>query len=49
VVKMQQDDLLKYNRLNGAVYKARFAGGPMEKVPSRLVEIPEPGEDANPW
>ena len=44
----RQDDLLRYNRLNGAVYRARTDRGTMQRVPSRLVEIPQ-SQDKIPW
>ena len=41
----QQDELLKYNRLNGSAYRARDDAGKMSLVPSRLVHIPRDGEE----
>ncbi len=38
------DDLLKYNRLNGAVYKATSDRGIKLPVTSRLVHLPQAGE-----
>ncbi len=49
VVALQQsDELLKYNLLNGAIYKGQVYASPTEKgervpVPSRLVVIPREG------
>lgn len=40
-----QDDLLKYNLLNGEIYRARNDAGEMVRVPSRLVRVPRPGEE----
>ena len=40
VTALQQNELLKYNLLNGRVYKAADHQGKMVPVPSRLVEIP---------
>ena len=37
----QQDELLKYNLLNGQIYRARTDEGAMVRVPSRLVRIPQ--------
>ncbi len=39
------DDLMKYNRLNGAVYNAKSDRGKKIPVTSRLVRIPQMGED----
>ncbi len=44
----QQDDLLRYNRLNGRIYRARDDKGSMVPVPSRLVRVPRPGA-SDPW
>jgi len=44
----RQDELLRYNRLNGAIYKVKSDEGVMVPVPSRLVIIPK-SEDAGPW
>ena len=41
VLLMQRDEWLKYNRLNGRVYKARTDFGEQISVESRLVRIPE--------
>jgi len=38
---LQRDDLLKYNLLNGRIYKARDDQGQSVPVSSRLVEIPQ--------
>lgn len=38
------DDLMKYNRLNGAVYNAKTDRGKKIPVASRLVRIPQMGE-----
>lgn len=48
VQRLQQDELLKYNLVNGGVVKVRSDTGEMVPVPSRLVEVPrtpvqEPG------
>jgi hypothetical protein len=48
VLALQGDELLKYNRLNGYVYRTRNAEGALVPVPSRLVEIPRK-EEAQPW
>ncbi|MBU0719530.1 MAG: hypothetical protein KJ749_14900 [Planctomycetes bacterium] len=48
IALQQQDDLLKYNHLNGAIYRARTDKGGTLRVPSRLVRIPQP-EAAPPW
>lgn len=40
----QSDALLRYNHLNGRVYKARDSAGAMVPVDSRLVRIPHSGE-----
>ncbi len=40
----RSDDLLKYNRLNGAVYNAKSDRGKKIPVASRLVRIPQMGE-----
>jgi hypothetical protein len=39
----RQDELLQYNRLNGAVYRAQTDRGTMQRVRSRLVRIPQSG------
>ena len=44
----QSDDLLKYNRVNGAIYRARSDRGMMVRVPSRLVHMPN-NRDELPW
>ena len=44
----QSDDLLKYNRLNGAVYRAKTDMGVKVRVPSRLVHLPK-NRDQTPW
>ena len=44
----RQDELLRYNRLNGAIYRAQTDQGTMQRVPSRLVRIPQSGA-AVPW
>ena len=46
VVSLQRDELLKYNRLNGAVYRGRSGSGEMVREPSRLVHVPQRGGDA---
>ncbi|MCH9035611.1 MAG: hypothetical protein IID42_14105 [Planctomycetes bacterium] len=43
----QSDDLLKYNRVNGAVYRAKTDMGVKVRVPSRLVHMPNNRE--TPW
>jgi len=49
VVALQQsDDLLKYNRLNGVIYKAKTDKGTMARVPSRLVHMPN-SRSASSW
>lgn len=48
VLALQRDELLKYNLLNGSVYRARNDQGISVPMPSRLVEIPSLGED-DPW
>ncbi len=49
VIKLQQsDELLMYNRLNGAVYRARTEKGNKVRMPSRLVHIPHK-EASAPW
>lgn len=43
VLELQQrDDLLKYNRVNGGICRARSDKGEMVPVPSRLVHVPRP-------
>ncbi len=44
VLKLQRDPLLRYNLLNGAVYRVRGEEGEKVRVPSRLVRIPHKGE-----
>ncbi len=48
VLALQRDELLKYNLLNGAVYRVRSDTGKKVAVPSRLVKVPHSVEDA-PW
>ena len=49
VLALQQShDLLKYNRVNGAIYRARSDRGMMVRVPSRLVHMPN-NRDELPW
>jgi hypothetical protein len=48
VVALQQDELLKYNRLNGAIYRVKTDEGTSVRVRSRLVKIPS-SQDADPW
>jgi hypothetical protein len=43
----RQDELLQYNRLNGAVYSAMTDKGVMQRVPSRLVRMPRNGMTAS--
>lgn len=40
VKKLQQDELLKFNLLNGRIYNAKSDAGKFVPVPSRLVEVP---------
>jgi len=45
VLALQREELLKYNLVNGGIYKVRNADGVFIPMPSRLVRIPEdPGE-----
>ncbi len=44
----QSDDLLKYNRVNGAIYRAKSDTGMKVRVPSRLVHMPN-NRDQMPW
>ncbi|MCH8967113.1 MAG: hypothetical protein IID43_05505 [Planctomycetes bacterium] len=48
VIAMQQDEILKYNRLNGKIYRARTNTGEKVRVESRLVKIPS-GDDGDRW
>lgn len=48
VIAMQQDELLKYNRLNGKIYRARTNTGEQVRVQSRLVKIPS-RDDSERW
>jgi cell division septation protein DedD len=49
VIDLQQsDELLKYNRVNGGIYKVKNDEGIMVPVPSRLVKTPK-AEDSTPW
>ncbi|UCE58533.1 MAG: hypothetical protein JSU63_13945 [Phycisphaerales bacterium] len=49
VTELQQsDDLLKYNHLNGSVYRVKSSEGTMIPMPSRLVEIPK-RQGSEPW
>jgi len=48
VTALQRDELLKYNLLNGHIYRVRDKDGTMVPMTSRLVEIPHEGE-AEPW
>ena len=41
VLALQRDELLKYNLVNGAIYKIRNNQGVLVPVPSRLVRIPQ--------
>lgn len=45
VLALQRNELLKYNLLNGSVYKIRNTNGDFIPVPSRLVKIPRGLED----
>jgi len=47
VTDLQQDELLKYNRLNGKIYKVKDSAGKMTPVPSRLVMIPRSSTDVS--
>ena len=40
VLALQQEELLKYNLVNGGIYKIRNADGVFVPMPSRLVRIP---------
>lgn len=40
VQRLQNEELLRHNLLNGAVYRVRNESGVSEPVPSRLVEVP---------
>ena len=40
VRRLQEHELLKYNLLNGAIYRVRNESGLSEPVPSRLVKVP---------
>ncbi len=44
VLTLQRDELLRYNLLNGAVYKVKHPDGRSVPVPSRLIEIPREAE-----
>jgi len=48
VIAMQQDELLKYNRLNGKIYHAKTDDGRFVPVESRLVKIPSEN-DKSTW
>ena len=48
VQQLQQDELLRYNRLNGAIYYLTDGKGKRTPVPSRLVEIPRESESTVP-
>ncbi len=48
VLTLQRDELLKYNRLNGHIYRVRNQEGTLVPVPSRLVEVPHK-EETEPW
>lgn len=49
VTELQQsDELLKYNRVNGGIFRVRSGDGDMVPVPSRLVKTPQ-HEDDGPW
>lgn len=45
VIELQQHELLKYNRLNGRIYRARVGSGDTIRVRSRLVEVPRRQEN----
>ncbi|MHC5111889.1 MAG: hypothetical protein ACYTHJ_18645 [Planctomycetota bacterium] len=49
ITKLQEDEMLKYNRLNGRVYTARSDSGQRVRVRSRLVEVPQPVPEDLPW
>ena len=40
VVALQQEELLRYNLVNGAIVRAKTTEGVGERIPSQLVEIP---------
>ena len=42
VRKLQEEELLRYNLVNGSVHRVRSSEGELVPVPSRLVEIPRP-------
>lgn len=44
ITDLQQDKLLQHNTVNGAIVRVRDSSGQFFAVPSRLVEIPRPGE-----
>jgi hypothetical protein len=48
IMALRQDELLKYNRLNGSIYSIKTAEGHSERVKSRLVRIPS-DEQFDPW
>ena len=47
VVRLQRDELLKHNLVNGAVHRMVMPSGKSVPIPSQLVRIPHEGED--PW
>ncbi len=48
VLALQRDKNLRYNLLNGSIYRVRNDAGVMVRTPSFLVEVPQPGA-AQPW
>lgn len=48
VQELQKNELLRHNRLNGAIYYLTDGKGKRTPVPSRLVEIPREPESAGP-
>ncbi|MFQ5462286.1 MAG: hypothetical protein ACE5E5_06625 [Phycisphaerae bacterium] len=48
VTALQRDETLRYNRLNGKIYRAPSEDGTLVRVKSRLVEVPTKREVA-PW
>jgi len=43
VQRLQRDETLKYNLVNGHIFKVKSEDGQFIKMPSRLVQIPAPG------
>ncbi len=42
---LQRDEVLKYNLVNGHIFKVKGDNGEFIKMPSRLVQVPAPAED----